>query len=53
MSSSGHKFMSNIATLSRALTRTRLVNVQEFEENISSDEHLRNIEERDTGANVR
>lgn len=53
MSSWGHKFIYDVATLSGALTRAGFQNVQEFEENISDDEHLRNLEERDTGVNVR
>ena len=53
MSSWGHKFMYDVATLSGALTRAGFQNVQEFEENISFDEHLRNLEERDGGVNER
>jgi predicted SAM-dependent methyltransferase len=53
MSSWGHKFMYDAETLGGALTRAGFRNVQEFEENISDDEHLRGLEERDTGVNVR
>ena len=53
MSSWGHKFMYDFETLSGALVREGFRNPQEFEENISNDEHLRNLEERDTGVNVR
>lgn len=53
MSSWGHKFMYDVETLSGALTRAGFVNVQEFEENISNDEHLSDLEERDTGVNIR
>ena len=53
MSSWGHKFMYDFATLSGALVRAGFRNPQEFEENISHDEHLRNLEERDSGVNVR
>ena len=53
MSSWGHKFMYDYETLSSALVRAGFHNPQAFEENISNDEHLRNLEERDTGVNVR
>jgi predicted SAM-dependent methyltransferase len=53
MSSWGHKFMYDFDTLAGALTRAGFQSPQEFEENISSDAHLRNLEERDTGVNVR
>jgi predicted SAM-dependent methyltransferase len=53
MSSWGHKFMYDYLTLSDLLTRTGFQNPQQFEENISHDEHLRDLEERDTGVNVR
>ncbi len=53
MSSWGHKFMYDFETLSGALVRGGFRNPQEFEENISNDEHLRNLEERDTGVNDR
>jgi predicted SAM-dependent methyltransferase len=53
MSSWGHKFMYDFGTLSAALLRAGFQNAREFEENISDDEHLRNLEERDTGANAR
>lgn len=53
MSSWGHKFMYDVATLSGALTRAGFRNVQEFEENVSDDEYLSHLEERDAGVNVR
>ena len=53
MSSWGHKFMYDIQTLGGALTRAGFQNVQEFEENVSDDEHLRDLEERDGGHNQR
>ena len=53
MSSWGHKFMYDFATLSGALERAGFVNAQSFEENISSDPHLRELEERDSGVTVR
>jgi len=53
MSSWGHKFMYDAATLSGALTRAGFRGVQEFEENVSGDEFLRNLEERDGGVNQR
>jgi len=53
MSSWGHKFMYDFATLSGALTRAGFRNPQQFEENVSNDEHLRELEERDTGVTVR
>ena len=43
MSSWGHKFMYDYQTLSGALTRAGFQNPQEFEENISDDEHLRDL----------
>ncbi|MEO6223569.1 MAG: methyltransferase domain-containing protein [Vicinamibacterales bacterium] len=53
MSSWGHKFMYDLATLGGALTRAGFGNVREFEQNISSDEQLRDLEERDSGVNAR
>ena len=53
MSSWGHKFMYDIETLGASLQRVGFRNVREFEENISTDEHLRNLEERDSGVNER
>jgi predicted SAM-dependent methyltransferase len=53
MSSWGHKFMYDVETLSAALLQEGFRNAQEFEENISNDEHLRNLEERDAGVNAR
>ncbi len=49
MSSWGHKFMYDVETLSGVLTRAGFRNVQEFEEDISHDAHLRDLEGRDTG----
>jgi predicted SAM-dependent methyltransferase len=49
MSSWGHKFMYDVETLGGVLTRAGFQNVQEFEENISNDPHLRDLEERDVG----
>jgi hypothetical protein len=51
MSSWGHKFMYDVGTLSAALQRVGFRNVREFEEDISTDAHLRNLEERDSGVN--
>ena len=51
MSSWGHKFMYDVGTLSAALQRVGFRNVREFEEDISTDEHLRDLEERDSGVN--
>jgi predicted SAM-dependent methyltransferase len=53
MSSWGHKFMYDVETLGAALTRVGFRNLQEFEENVSFDKHLRNLEERDGGVNMR
>lgn len=53
MSSWGHKFMYDLETLGGALTRAGFINVQTSEENISNDEHLRDLEERDGGVNQR
>lgn len=53
MSSWGHKFMYDFETLAAALTEAGFRNPQSFEENVSNDEHLANLEERDTGVNVR
>jgi predicted SAM-dependent methyltransferase len=53
MSSWGHKFMYDFETLSGALTRGGFRNAQAYPENVSDDEHLRDLEERDTGVNVR
>jgi predicted SAM-dependent methyltransferase len=53
MSSWGHKFMYDLATLSAALNRAGFRNVSEFEENVSNDEYLRDLEERDGGVNQR
>jgi predicted SAM-dependent methyltransferase len=53
MSSWGHKFMYDIDTLGAMLRRVGFQNVQEFEENISRDPHLRDLEARDTGVNKR
>lgn len=53
MSSWGHKFMYDFETLAAALTGAGFQNPQEFQENISDEEHLRDLEERDTGVNVR
>ena len=53
MSSWGHKFMYDRATLGGALMRAGFQNVQEFEENISNDANLRDLEERDGGVNER
>ena len=53
MSSWGHRFMYDFETLAGALTRGGFRNPQAFEENISDDEHLRDLEERDSGVNVR
>lgn len=53
MSSWGHKFMYDHATLTSGLTRAGFRNPQTFDENISNDEHLRDLEERDSGVNQR
>lgn len=53
LSSWGHRFMYDFATLSGALTRSGFHNPTEFEENVSNDPHLRELEERDTGVNAR
>jgi predicted SAM-dependent methyltransferase len=53
MSSWGHKFMYDVETLGAMLSRAGFRNLQEFEENISGDEHLRDLEARDTGVNKR
>lgn len=53
MSSWGHKFMYDLATLGASLQRVGFGNVREFEENISDDEHLRELEERDDGVTAR
>lgn len=53
MSSWGHKFMYDVATLGGALTRAGFRNVQEFEANLSNDPHLADLEQRDTGVNAR
>jgi predicted SAM-dependent methyltransferase len=53
MSSWGHKFMYDFDTLAGALTRAGFRNPKAFQEDVSDDEHLRNLEERDTGINVR
>jgi predicted SAM-dependent methyltransferase len=53
MSSWGHKFMYDFATLGAALERAGFVNPQQFDENISADAHLRDLEERDSGVTVR
>jgi predicted SAM-dependent methyltransferase len=53
MSSWGHKFMYDAQTLGSALTRVGFRNVQSFELNVSDDEHLRDLEERDGGVNER
>jgi predicted SAM-dependent methyltransferase len=52
MSSWGHKFMYDFETLSGALEQAGFRNPQAFDENVSNDEHLRGLEERDTGVNV-
>lgn len=49
MSSWGHKFMYDVETLGGILMPVGFRNLQEFEENISNDEHLRGLEERDGG----
>jgi predicted SAM-dependent methyltransferase len=53
MSSWGHKFMYDFPTLSNVLTRAGFQNPRTFEENISDDPHLRELEERDSGVTVR
>lgn len=53
MSSWGHKFMYDAETLDGALTRAGFRDVREYEENLSDNEHLLGLEERDTGVNVR
>jgi len=53
MSSWGHKFMYDVETLGASLQRVGFRNVRELEENISTDQHLRNLEERDSGVNAR
>ncbi len=53
MSSWGHKFMYDVETLGGALTRAGFQNVREFEENISDDPFLRNIEARVGSVNQR
>ena len=53
MSSWGHKFMYDVQTLGASLQRVGFRNVREFEENISDDEHLRELEERDDGVTAR
>ena len=53
MSSWGHKFMYDFATLAAALERAGFVNPQQYDENLSSDAHLRDLEERDSGVTVR
>lgn len=52
MSSWGHKFMYDLATLSNALVSAGFRSPQAFDENVSDDEHLRDLEERDDGVNV-
>ena len=52
MSSWGHKFMYDFPTLSGALERAGFRNPRAFDENVSDDEHLRDLEERDGGVNV-
>ena len=46
MSSWGHKFTYDVETLGGALTRAGFENVREFEENISHDPYLRDLEAR-------
>jgi predicted SAM-dependent methyltransferase len=53
MSSWGHKFMYDFDTLAGALSRAGFTSPEQFEENISNHDHLRDLEERDTGANAR
>ena len=53
MSSWGHKFTYDVATLGGALTRVGFHNVQVFEANLSNDPHLADMEQRDTGVNAR
>jgi len=53
MSSWGHKFMYDLETLAAALTRAGFRNVRQFQQNISDDEQLRGLEERDGGVNER
>jgi predicted SAM-dependent methyltransferase len=53
MSSWGHKFMYDAATLDAALIGAGFSRPQQFEENISNDAHLRDLEERDAGVNDR
>jgi predicted SAM-dependent methyltransferase len=53
MSSWGHKFMYDLDTLGASLRRVGFRNVRAFEENISNDDHLRNLEERDSGVTAR
>ena len=53
MSSWGHKFIYDAETLSGVLSRAGFQNIQEFEENISRDEHLRDLERRAEGAIAR
>ena len=53
MSSWGHKFMYDVETLGAVLRQAGFRNVKEFEENVSDEPHLRNLEERDTGVNAR
>ena len=52
MSSWGHKFMYDPETLSGVLQRAGFQDVQQFELNESDDEHLRDIEARDTGVHA-
>jgi predicted SAM-dependent methyltransferase len=53
MSSWGHKFIYDFETLAGAMVRAGFRNPQAFEENISNDAHLRDLEERDTGVHAR
>lgn len=53
MSSWGHKFMYDAPTLIGVLTRAGFQDARTWEENMSDDEQLRNLEGRDTGVNKR
>jgi predicted SAM-dependent methyltransferase len=52
MSSWGHKFMYDLDTLAAILSSAGFGGAQEFEENMSGDPHLKNLEERDDGVNA-
>ena len=53
LSSWGHKFLYDVETLGGALMRAGFQNVREFEENVSNDPYLRDLEARIGGVNER